>query len=135
MAFAANTSQISVFNSNADLSAAASQFKLVKLHTVEGEVVACAAITDVAVGILENKPKAGERALVTDLHAGGIAKVRIGASQTVAIGDKIGPGTDGKGVVTTTSGHFAIGYALSAETTGAGNEAVISVLLNPHFVP
>ena len=68
--------------------------------------------TDLIVGVLQNKPLAGEGAL---FRYGGSSKVV--AAGVVAIGDFVTTDSAGKAVATTTDGNVVIGRALEASAT------------------
>jgi hypothetical protein len=87
------------FPANADLST--KQFYLVKL-VAGGKVDLCSAVTDVPIGVLQNKPTAG---VAAEVVIEGITKV-VG-SAALALGATIG---------TTTSGTAAT-YAAGTDTT------------------
>ena len=105
----------------ADLSA--KQFYFVKLDS-NGAVVACAAVTDKPIGILQNNPGSGGEALV--MHDG-ISK--LSSDGTTAIDDLLGPSADGQGAVYvpgTDTTKYIVARALSA---GAAAE-IVSVLFS-----
>jgi hypothetical protein len=108
---------------NADLSA--KQYYFVKVASAT-QVALCAAATDRALGVLRNKPKSGEAALVRVL---GVAKVVSDGSVTaIAAGDYVGPNAAGKAVKKAIADYSVAGIALEAS---AADGAVISVLLIP----
>lgn len=112
---------------SADLSA--KQYFAVKLHTTEDQIALGAAVTDVCLGILQDKPKSGEAGRVRVL---GVSKgVSKGDGTAIAIGDKLGTDTNGKLVKAHTADRPIIGVALEASTTDG---KVISVLLTPGAV-
>src|SRR3954468_8130891 len=76
------------FKSNADLRT--KQFYFLKL-TANNTVDVCAAVTDLPIGVLQNKPNTGEVAEVT---LAGITKVSGDAD--LAAGDSIGTSVDGQ---------------------------------------
>jgi len=125
MAYEENVKYIGTFKSSADLSAAVNQFRPVKLASAAGQVALASAATDVVIGVLANKPKAGEVARIADVQAGGIGKVRIGVSQTIAVGDKLTANASGD-AVKASSGNQVFALALEAVTTGAAERAVIA---------
>ncbi len=83
--------QMVSFQAAADLSA--QQFRFVKLDA-NGQVAAIAAVTDIPIGILQDKPGAQGRACNVMLD--GISKLVGGAN--LAKGDQIGPDAQGRGV-------------------------------------
>jgi len=100
----------------ADLSAL--QYTFVKLNS-SGQVVACAAVTDTPLGILQNKPTSGQTAEV-GVH--GVSK--LVASAAVTPGALIGTAASGKGVTTSATGQFNVGQALTA---ASGANSIFSV--------
>ena len=103
----------------ADLSAL--QYRAVKLNS-SGNVVVIAAITDIIIGILQNKPASGEPAEIAPISAGGVSKLILG--ETLAIGVKVGPSTVGKAEADVVTNH-TIGILLE----GGDLDDVGSVLL------
>lgn len=98
---------------SADLSA--KQFFIVKLDT-NGEVALASAATDAFIGVLQNKPKAGETAEIRLVNAEGTLKVVLGG--TVAKDAMVTADSAGKGVSTTTVGNYVLGMALEAGVAG-----------------
>ena len=92
----------------ADLSAAANQYKLVKLDS-SGDIVLAAAATDNIVGVLYNTPASGKPAKVAYL---GVALVQ--ANATIDEGDRITAAADGQGNPFTAAGSREIGIAMTA---------------------
>ena len=93
--------------------------------------VKCSAITDQALGILQNKPTSG---LAATVAVGGVSKCKLGASVTAGT-SKIGPDANGAGIPKTDATHWAIGVALESVTLAAtptGDE-LASVLINGPF--
>lgn len=112
---------------SADLSA--KQFYAVKLHTVEGQCALGAAVTDVVYGILMNKPKSTEAAVIRVLgRAKAVAK---GDGTAIAIGDKLGSDASGKLVKAHTADRPICAQALQACTIDGG---IIEVLMLPGSV-
>lgn len=130
MAFG-NPLQSFSFTSTNDLSA--DQFRFVDLDAANstsgvGNVILPTVAGQKAIGVLQNKPTAGQTAEVWIL---GISKVVAGAA--VAAGDLVATDNQGRAVTASTAGafpaaNFILGRALSA-ASGAG--VVISVLLLP----
>lgn len=109
------------FRAGADLSG--KQFHFVKLNS-NGEVIACAALTDVPIGVLQNKPTLGKTAEVVTL---GLAKVV--ADETLAPGDLVGPSADARAAVRdigTDVTHYVAGQVVE----GSGTGGVSSILIN-----
>jgi hypothetical protein len=119
-----STREISIYTesyvSNPDLSG--NQYYAVALHTVENEVVLAGA--GGGVGILQNKPVAGQGAEVR--HHGISRHVVDGNATNIAIGDLITSDAAGKGVVADTIDDLAYGIALEASTADGD---VISILM------
>lgn len=112
---------------NADLSA--KQYYFVEIVTGYKADV-CNAATDRPIGILQNKPKAGETA---EIMVSGVSKVS--ADGVVALGDQIGTSADGQADVKTAgtdTTEYVVGVALEAAAAAA---EIIAVLINcatPH---
>lgn len=116
MATQQNTQLISQLAA-ADLSA--KQFYFVE-ETAAKTVNACNAITDIAVGVLQNKPTQGQAASVA---IDGTTKVVAGAA--IAVGAKVAPMATGK-AQTAASTQFPRGVALEA---AAADGDLIEILL------
>ena len=114
---------------NADLSAAANQYKFVKLTSAK--VALCAAATDIPIGVLQNKPKAGETA---DVLALGVSKVRSDANLVAQ--DLIGTAADGEAdakVPGTDTTEYVVGMVLIDTSAAAGDYTTAYInCLNPH---
>lgn len=110
------------FEAAADLSA--KQFHFVKL-TNTGAVDVCSAVTDVPIGVLQNKPTAGQMASVRTI---GITKVV--ADGAIDEGNIIGTSADGQGDAITPGTDttvYIVGRALS-QVGNAGE--VFTALVN-----
>lgn len=110
----------------ADVDLVGNFHKFVKLNTstTVDTIVAVAATTDEALGVLNNAPLQGEEAEVV---LSGIVKVLLGG--TVAKGDKIGHDATGAGVtrtVGTDTTEYVYGRALEAGVAGQ----IISVAIS-----
>lgn len=111
----------------ADLSA--KQYHFVKLDG-NGLAVACAAVTDEPVGVLQNDPGLGEEA---EIMASGISK--LSADSAISIGDELGTSADGQadtiasGTETTV---FKVGKALEAASAAAELIAALIDCLAPN---
>ena len=118
------------FVAGADLSAATNKFKFVKLDSTVNQVVLCAAVTDVPIGVLQNTPASGGMATVMMI---GRSKVRADAA--VAVGAQIGTSADGEGVTYvagTDTTKYIVGQARTAcSNAGEYFEAYINCL-DPH---
>ena len=118
---------IMTFEAAADLSA--KQYHFVEFSS--GQVNACNALTDVPLGVLQNKPSAQGRP--AEVLVMGVTKVNSDAA--LSQGDLIGPSADGQAdarVIGTDTTHYVVGRMLEA-TSGAGvlGTAMINCL-NPH---
>lgn len=108
------------FAAGADISA--KQFFCMKLHTTAGQVTVCSGATDLAIGLLQNKPAAAGRA--ARVAIGGISKGVAGAA--ISLGAQVGTDTNGRLVAKTTDEDWVIGVALTASTASGD---VIDVLM------
>lgn len=97
------------FIAAADLSA--KQWYAVEL-TAANTVNVASAAADAAIGILQNKPKAGEAAAV--MHVGRSYGIADGSSVAIAAGDFVGPAAGGVLVKKATADFSTIGRALTA---------------------
>ena len=113
----------------ADLSAATNQYKFVKLDS-SGDVILCAAATDIPYGVLQDKPKSGDTATVMLV---GISKVQGDAD--LAKGDLIGTSADGQAdakVPGTDTTNYVVGQVI-VDNAAAGGLATCTInCLNPH---
>lgn len=91
------------------------QYYIVKQHT-DGTMILAAAGTDKLVGVLKNKPKIGEAALVQFL---GTSKVIAGG--TIAVGSWVTADSNGKAVATTTDKDVVLGKYLGAASASSGD--------------
>src|SRR3954466_13157875 len=83
----------------ADLSATSAQYKFVKLNS-SGDVILCAATTDIPIGVLQNKPKQNQAATVA---IGGVTKCQAGA--TIAAAALVGTTAAGLAQTAATGQH------------------------------
>ncbi len=105
----------------ADLSS--SQFYFVKWSS--GTFIACAALTDVPAGVLQNKPESGYQAEIVAL-----GPTKLSADAAITQGALIGPSGDGQAdprVIGTDTTHYVAGVALSAADAA---DDIISGLVN-----
>lgn len=123
---AAGTQVTKTFTAGEDLSA--KQFYFVKLSS--GNVVACTAVTDVPIGVVQNKPTSGKPAEVVML--GG---TKIVAGGNLAAGVQIGTTTAGKAAALA-AGTDTTKYVAGTLVTAAGADGVIGTAvvncINPH---
>lgn len=111
----------------ADLSAL--QFYFVKLDS-SGDVVVCAAATDVPVGVLQNEPTSGQTAEVLVL---GVSKINSDAA--LSIGNLIGTASDGQADAKTPgsdTSEYVVGRVLEASGAAGGYATAMINCLNPH---
>lgn len=122
-----NPALILTFKSKSDNSA--KQYHLVEL-TAANEVDVINAATDKPIGVLQNKPKAGEDAEVMVV---GLSKVNSDAA--LSVGDLIGPAADGQAAAKT-PGTDTTNYVLGivVEASGAAAELAVALIngCNPH---
>lgn len=100
-----------------DLSAASAQFKFVKQSAV-GTVVLCNGVTDIPIGVLQNRPTNGS---VADVCSFGISKVQGDAN--LAVDNLIGTSADGQAVALaagTDTTRYVVGRVLVDNTTAGG---------------
>lgn len=105
----------------ADLSAL--QYYFVKLNS-SGQAVACAAATDVPVGVLQNAPTSGQEAEV--LVVGG---TKIVAGAAITLPSAIGTGATGKAVAlaTTDTTKYVVGSLITAS---AADGNIVTAVVN-----
>jgi len=112
----------------ADLSA--QQYRFVKLDT-NGRVAAIAAVTDIPVGVLQNKPTGlGEMA---EILVVGITKVR--GDVDLARGNQIGCSVDGEAapyVAGTDTTKYIVGQILEDNSAAGGLCTALINCANPH---
>jgi hypothetical protein len=123
---AAGTQVTKTFIAGEDLSA--KQYYLVKLSS--GNVVACSGVTDVPIGVVQNKPALGKAAEVVML--GG---TKIVSSAATTAGALIGTAATGKAAAKTVGTditHYVVGTMVTA--TGGADQVGTAVIncLNPH---
>jgi phosphoribosylformylglycinamidine (FGAM) synthase-like enzyme len=96
----------------AGVSLTAAQYKVVKFASTANAVIAVAATTDIAVGIIQNNPGAGDPALVAE--AGEV--LALAGANNLAAGNNLGYNTTGQVVAHTTDNRMSIGHALEPST-------------------
>lgn len=122
MAYESPQTNIGTFTASADLSA--KQFYFVKLSSAT-QVTVCSAVTDVPIGVLQNKPTSGQQAIVCVF---GVSKVS--ADATLAAGNVIGTSADGQAqplTVGTETTVYTCGQAISAASAGETGTAFINI--------
>lgn len=114
------------FIAGADLSAA--QYKLVEISAAN-TVTVCNATTDLPVGILQNKPTAGQAAQVRLL--GRSRCVSDGSGTAIVAGDQVGTDGSGRAVKKAANNDIIVGRAMEP-STAAGT--IIDVLMTgPYY--
>lgn len=111
----------------ADLSS--SQYKLVKVNS-SSKVIACAATTDIPIGILQNKPVSGDAA---EIMAIGISKVQ--ADSALTAGNVFGTSSDGQAapyVAGTDTTKYGVGIVIEGAGSTAGNLATVFINCTPN---
>lgn len=91
------------------------QYFIVKQHT-DGTMILAAAATDKIVGVLQNKPKIGEAALV---RWAGTTKVKAGG--VIAVGAWVTSDANGNAVATTTDKDVVLGKYLGSASSAAND--------------
>ena len=114
------------YQAGADLST--KQYFAVKRHTVREQCVLASAVTDEIIGILQNKPESGRAAEVMTL---GRSKAQVEATTDIAVGDPLGPHTDGRLIKKSLVGDTVCAIAEEAATAATGT--VITVTLKPSY--
>ena len=112
---------IGTFTASADLSA---KYYIVKMSG-DNTVTVCAAVTDVPIGVLQNKPASGEQAVV---RVFGMSKVS--ADATLAAGNIIGTSADGQAQPVTQGSEttvYNIGQAVTGGAAGTLQTALITI--------
>lgn len=104
----------------ADTNLSTKQYFCVNVNT-DGEAVLSSATTDEPIGVLENMPSAA--GMAAEIKHSGLGKIKIGG--TVAVGDKLGPDTDGMAIAVTANNKTYIAKALQAGVDGDIIEALI----------
>lgn len=110
------------WKAGADLSA--KQYHFVKLDA-SGDVVACSAITDVPIGILQNAPTSGQTA---EVMQAGISK--LVADGVIAIGAHVGTSADGQGdsiAPGTDTTVYAVARFIGTAAAAAGDIITVNV--------
>ena len=127
MAFEQPLFVLTGLKAGADLSA--KQFRFVKLDS-SGDVVVCAGVTDIPIGVLQNKPTSGQ---AVEVMAIGISKIEGDAD--LAIGDMIGTSADGQAaayVAGTDTTKYVVGRVLTENSAAAGLISALVNCMNPH---
>jgi len=106
------------FVANADMSS--DQYKIVKLHTVAGQIILAGA--NEGIGVLQNKPEAGQRAQV---RLFGLSRLKVKGSGGES-GDNVVSDAGGFGVNTGAIGTLSLGFLTRGDTI---EEEVTTILL------
>jgi hypothetical protein len=109
---------------SADLSA--QQFRFVK-SSGAGTVTVCAAATDLPIGVLQNKPVAGQAA---NVMITGVSKVVAGAA--VAAGVEVGPDATGRAIAAVTGTRSK---GISREAATAAGQIIAVDITHERLVP
>ena len=117
------------YAANADLSA--KQFFCVKRHTTAGQCALNDSTTVIPIGILQNKPAAAGRA--AEIMVLGRSKAEVEATTDIAIGDRLGPHTDGRLIKKTADKDLCTAIAEEAATAATGNIITVT-LISPMFL-
>ena len=97
--------------------------RLVKLDSTAGQVIACTAITDVAIGVSLHSANSTE---TIEIQTGGLAEIEVSAA--VALGAEVMPTAAGAGKCSTSAGATARSIGL-AENLGSNDGEFIRVRL------
>lgn len=108
------------FATAADLST--HQYKIVEL-TAENTVNLVNSAADKPLGVLQNKPKSGEQAIVRML---GVSKVKVNAAGLTA-GDNVGTDAVGRAIAKTADKDYVIGRCLTTAAATADLLATVTV--------
>ncbi len=101
------------FEANVDMSA--DQYKIVKLHTIAGQVVLAGA--GEGIGVLQNKPLAGQEAKVRIF---GLTRIQLdGSGTTISPSNFVKSDASGIGVTSTTANDLPLGQFLGKGTAGS----------------
>jgi hypothetical protein len=124
MAFAAGTFSPSGFKAENDLST--KQFYLVELGAAADEIDVCDGAGDIAIGVLQNKPTAGQAA---EVAMGGFCKAI--ASGAITKGAAVGTDGSGKLVTKSSNNDWCIGRARDAATADGD---IITLWICPFYL-
>lgn len=91
--------------------------RLVKLDTTAGQVIACTAITDIAIGVSLHSAVAGG---TIELQTSGVAEIECSAA--VALSDEVMPTAAGAGKCSTAAGATARSAGLAENLSSADGE-------------
>jgi hypothetical protein len=114
-------------SAGADLST--KQYYFVKVNS-SGDAVVCAAVTDIPIGVLQNKPTSGEAAEIVVV---GVTKVS--ADATIDEGNQIGTSADGQAapyIAGTDTTKYVVGTAIAPAGAAGVITTVVVNCANPH---
>lgn len=106
----------------------AKQYYIVQLDA-SGNIEVGEGATDLLVGVLQNKPLAGEAALY---RFGGTSKVKAGG--TIAIGAWVTSDGNGKAVATTTDGDITIGRHIGTAAAADGDIVEVQLAIQHLYI-
>lgn len=119
----ANSNQLGVSPAGYIAGGTIAQYRLVKLDSTAGQVIATAAITDVAVGgSLTSASSAGTVGVQM------FGKVKLTAAAAISLGAQVMPDSGGGGKIATAAGATAKSCGVALEAAGADGD-IIEVLL------
>src|SRR6185436_773280 len=111
--------------------AAQSIYRFVKFNADENKVIVCSAVTDKAIGVVQQRVDAADSAtgnVQVDVRILGITKVEAAAA--ISLMDSVAPSANGR-AQTAVATQFAMGIALQAAT--AAGQWIDVLLLPYHF--
>jgi hypothetical protein len=118
--------QILSFTAASAMSAATEQFCFVELAS-NGNVHLCGAITDKAIGVLQNSPARGELA---DVLVVGVTKLR--ANVDLAVDDLVGPAANGRAAAYVAGGSgtssYIAGRVIAVDSTDNDGRLVTALI-------
>jgi hypothetical protein len=124
---------IQSFTAASDLTAATAQYAFVKQVT-NGNVIACAAATDIPIGVLQNLPSQGQLAEVALF---GISKVRVGGTDITSVTNPLVTiDAAGRAVLLTpgtgaSTASYCLGRILTVPLEGTDNDgALVTCAIN-----
>jgi predicted membrane GTPase involved in stress response len=93
--------------------------RLVKLDSTAGQVIACTAITDIAIGVSLHSATAGQS---VEIQTSGVAEIEC--SDAVALGAEVMPTAAGAGKCVTAAGATARSAGLAENLSAADGEVI-----------
>jgi hypothetical protein len=115
------------FTADEDLSS--DQYRLVVTGSSELTVKRPDAITDIALGVLQNAPESGEAAVVRMIGSGGVSKIVLGA--TLAAGAIVAPEYQSASDAGKAQAAVSTQYPAGVLIMGGAEDDLGSVLLTP----